>query len=143
MDEPAHPDELRISDADRQAVADRLRDAHAEGYLDLTEYDERVAAVWRTRTRGGLVRATRDLPPARPPRRPDGMLFAATAGGTAMKVLSVVWLCVTAAAAAGWGVLALLLELSPWWFLVLSAPTGAVLLALWTAGIGRPGRGER
>ncbi|MBC3194187.1 DUF1707 domain-containing protein [Pseudonocardia sp. C8] len=142
MNEPAHPDEVRISDADRKAVADRLRAAHDEGYLDLAEFDERVTEVWRMRTRGDLARVTRDLPAPRTPR-PDGLLFAASSGGVAMRVLSIIWLCVTAATAAGWGVIALLTEASPWWFLVVAAPPGAVLLALWLAGVGRPRRRDR
>ena len=51
VNEPVHPEDVRISDADRQAVADRLRAAHGEGYLDLSEFDARVAEVWRMRTR--------------------------------------------------------------------------------------------
>ena len=143
VNEPVHPDDVRISDADRQAVADRLRAAHGEGYLDLSEFDARVAEVWRTRTRGDLTRATRDLPVPRKQRPADGLLFAASTGGIAMRVLSIIWLCVTAAAAAGWGVIALLTDASPWWFLLISAPTGAVLVSLWLAGVGRPRRDDR
>ncbi|WP_060713618.1 DUF1707 SHOCT-like domain-containing protein [Pseudonocardia sp. HH130629-09] len=143
MSEALKPEDVRISDADRQAVADRLRAAHAEGYLDLAEYDERVTEVWRMRTRGDLGRVTRDLPAASAAARRDGTVFSATPGGVAMKVLSIIWLCLTAAAAAGTSVLALLTELSPWWFLVFSAPTGAVLLTLWGAGAGRARRGGR
>lgn len=138
-----HPDQVRISDADRQAVADRLRAAHGDGYLDLAEFDERVAEVWRMRTRGDLARATRDLPAPRKQRPADGLIFSASPGGVAMRILSIIWLCVTAAAAAGWAVIALLTELSPLWFLVLSAPTGAVLGSLWLAGVGRARRGTR
>lgn len=137
------PQQVRISDADRQAVADRLRAAHAEGYLDLAEYDERLTEVWRMRTRADLGRVTADLPAVAAPGRRDGAVFSATAGGVAMRVLSVIWLCLTAAAAAGTGVLALLTDLSPWWFLIFSAPTGAVLATLWLAGAGRARRGGR
>ncbi|ANY06472.1 DUF1707 SHOCT-like domain-containing protein [Pseudonocardia sp. HH130630-07] len=144
MNDPVRPDEIRIADADRQAVADRLRAAHDDGYIDLSEFDERIADVWRMRTRGDLERVTRDLPAARSRPRPDGILFAATPGGVAMRVLSLIWLCVTAAAAAGSAVLALLIEdLSPLWFLMVSAPPGAVLLCLWSAGVGRRRRGDR
>ncbi|MBP2364441.1 DUF1707 SHOCT-like domain-containing protein [Pseudonocardia parietis] len=143
MNEPVHPEDVRISDADRQTVADRLRAAHGAGYLDLSEFDARVVEVWQMRTRGDLARVTRDLP-AMPKQRPaDGLIFSASSGGVAMKVLSIIWLCVTAAAAAGWTVIALLTELSPLWFLALAAPTGAVLLSLWLTGVGRPRRGGR
>lgn len=56
---------------------------------------------------------TRDLPAERNPGRRDGLVFAASPGGIAMKVLSIIWLCITAAAAAGTTVLALLTDLSP------------------------------
>ncbi|OLM16046.1 hypothetical protein Ae707Ps1_0304c [Pseudonocardia sp. Ae707_Ps1] len=143
VNEPVHHDDVRISDADREVVAARLRAAHSDGYIDLSEFDERVAEVWRMRTRGDLSRVTRDLPVARPQPRRDGLVFSSSPGGVAMRVLSIIWLCVTAAAAAGTGVVALLTDLSPWWFLLVAAPPGAVLASLWLAGIGRPRRGGR
>ena len=38
---PHDPSLMRISDADRQRVADVLRDAAGEGRIDLDELDER------------------------------------------------------------------------------------------------------
>ena len=39
--------ELRVADADRERVAARLAQAHAEGRLTLAEYDEQVrTARW-------------------------------------------------------------------------------------------------
>ena len=60
---------MRASDADRDAVADRLREAHAEGRLTAEEFSERLDAALVARTHGDLVPLTRDLPTAAPRRR--------------------------------------------------------------------------
>lgn len=65
--------ELRASDADREQVAGRLRDAMAEGRLDMDEFGERLDAVYRARTYAELEPLTRDLPatgPGAPAARP-------------------------------------------------------------------------
>jgi hypothetical protein len=54
--------ELRASDADRERVAEVLRDALAEGRLDMGEFEERLDATYRARTYGDLAPITRDLP---------------------------------------------------------------------------------
>ncbi|MFB7737904.1 DUF1707 domain-containing protein [Streptomyces sp. NPDC056112] len=54
--------ELRASDADRERVVEHLRDALAEGRLDMTEFEERLEAAYRARTYGELAPLTRDLP---------------------------------------------------------------------------------
>ncbi|CAL9551324.1 DUF1707 domain-containing protein [Streptomyces sp. Tu 3180] len=64
MTEDAAPD-LRASDADRERVAEILRDALAEGRLDMEEFEERLDATYRARTYGELAPITRDLPAAR------------------------------------------------------------------------------
>jgi hypothetical protein len=79
--EPVRPDDLRVSDAERTDVQDRLR-RHDVRQLDLTEFDERVRSVWAERTRGELARVVADLPappPSEPGRRP---VFSSTGGGT-------------------------------------------------------------
>ncbi|WP_407699205.1 DUF1707 SHOCT-like domain-containing protein [Streptomyces alkaliterrae] len=65
--------EVRISDADRDRVADLLRDALAEGRLTPEEHSERVEAAYRARTAGELEPLLRDLPAGRPrpTRAPD------------------------------------------------------------------------
>ncbi len=72
-----HPDrlpEMRASDADREQVAERLRESSRRGRLEMTEFDERLDAAYRARTYGELAPLTRDLPPAAPsggvPARP-------------------------------------------------------------------------
>ncbi|MFD4575121.1 DUF1707 domain-containing protein [Streptomyces sp. NPDC058417] len=61
MTDDAVPD-LRASDADRERVAEVLRDALAEGRLDMSEFEERLDAAYRARTYGELTPLTRDLP---------------------------------------------------------------------------------
>jgi hypothetical protein len=56
--------ELRASDADRERVAEQLRDALAEGRLDMEEFEERLEATYKARTYGELTPITRDLPGA-------------------------------------------------------------------------------
>ncbi|MGW0614229.1 DUF1707 SHOCT-like domain-containing protein [Streptomyces sp. NPDC002788] len=63
MTDDAVPD-LRASDADRERVADILRDALAEGRLDMAEFEERLDATYQARTYGELAPITRDLPAA-------------------------------------------------------------------------------
>lgn len=142
VNEPVRPEDVRISDADRQSVADRLRAAHDDGFIDLSEFDERVAEVWRMRTRGELTRVTRDLPAPRRARR-DGVVFADSPGGITMKVLAIIWMCLTAVAISGWGIVAVTAGVDYPWFLWVAAPPAAVLLTLYLSGIGRPRRGDR
>jgi Domain of unknown function (DUF1707) len=41
--DPVHPDDLRVSDAERAVVLERLRRAVGDGQLDLHEFDVRGA----------------------------------------------------------------------------------------------------
>jgi Flp pilus assembly protein TadB len=56
------PSRLRASDADREAVAERLRNATAEGRLLAHELEERIARALRARTYGELDAVVADLP---------------------------------------------------------------------------------
>lgn len=58
----SEPPELRASDADRERVAEVLREAVAEGRLTMEEFDERLDAAYRARTYAELEPLTRDLP---------------------------------------------------------------------------------
>jgi len=64
VDEPRP--ELRIGDRERRAVDAHLQQAHADGVLTLTEYDERAAQCWAARTQSELDQLVRDLPAYRP-----------------------------------------------------------------------------
>jgi len=61
---PAVPDpqHLRASDADRERVAETLRQAAGDGRLTMDELDERLDAVYAAKTYAELVPITRDLP---------------------------------------------------------------------------------
>jgi hypothetical protein len=65
------PPDLRASDAEREAVTERLRAAATEGRLSSEELDERIAISLAARTHGELDALLTDLPavPAPPARR--------------------------------------------------------------------------
>ena len=63
---------LRASDADREAMADRLRKHHTEGRLDQDEFQERLETCFGAKTVGELAELTRDLP-AGPAQRDSGI----------------------------------------------------------------------
>ena len=56
------PNRLRTSDKEREHVAEILRAAMAEGRLDLTEGEERLAATYAAKFRDELAPLTADLP---------------------------------------------------------------------------------
>ena len=58
---PPDPSQMRISDDDRQKVAEVLRDAAGEGRIDLDELDERLDLTWAAKTYADLVPITVDL----------------------------------------------------------------------------------
>ncbi|WP_028931418.1 DUF1707 SHOCT-like domain-containing protein [Pseudonocardia asaccharolytica] len=140
MDDLARPDDTRVSDADRRAVQDRLQWAHGEGLLDLNEFDVRTRAVWDSKTRGELARLTGDLP-ARPRHPGRRRVFSDTGGGTAMRVLTIVFGSIAAVNLIVWGLVVLTIGgwVYPWWVWTV-APPGAVLGVLYLSGIGRPDR---
>ncbi|MFE5285485.1 DUF1707 domain-containing protein [Nocardia sp. NPDC056611] len=129
MNEPLHPNDIRISDAERRAGEERLRKAVDAGLLDLGEYDTRVQAIWQARTRGELTVVEADLPEHKEPG-PSG-------GRIAMTVLTIVWLSLSGLSLVVWLLLGVTLEwLYPWWVWVL-VPPGVVLGTLRAFGIGR------
>ncbi|MER7723859.1 DUF1707 domain-containing protein [Streptomyces sp. NPDC096323] len=75
----AEPDVIRASDADRDRIADILREAMAEGRLTADEHAERVDAVYRAKTVGELEPLVRDLPaPGGTPRAAAGAAYDRT-----------------------------------------------------------------
>jgi hypothetical protein len=123
---------IRASDADREAVTERLRDAAVDGRLESDELEERLHAALRARTYGDLRRLLSDLP-AEPPawerRRAGTMpvariaLAVATRVAIALAVVTVV-LVVAAAMAASW-VLWALVRLGLWGRRACAARLGA------------------
>lgn len=57
-----HDPALRASHADREAVADRLREAAGDGRLDIEELEERLERAFAAKTYGELAPLTADLP---------------------------------------------------------------------------------
>ncbi len=55
-------EKLRVSTAEREATAQLLGTAMADGRLTLVEYEQRLDLVWKSATRGELAKVTDDLP---------------------------------------------------------------------------------
>ncbi len=124
--------ELRVSDAERQAVADRLLAAMSKGRLDLGEYDRRLTQAYDSVSFGDLNRLLADLPAGRSSvalRRPAAAI-GIPAVPTALKVLWAVWLAMLAIAAIIWSVVKMGsgagVPLWPVWLLVAGAPLPGV-----------------
>ena len=80
----------RASDAEREAVVARLRDAAGEGRLTVEELAERVDAAYAAGTREELEPLTADLPAAAPPAAVgEGMPVGATGAAAPSLVLGI------------------------------------------------------
>lgn len=53
---------LRAADADRDLIAERLRKGHAEGRLDINEFQQRLERCYEAKTFGELRELVKDLP---------------------------------------------------------------------------------
>ncbi len=60
---------VRVGDADREAVAGQLRDHYADGRLTLDELNERLDAAFAAKTKADLDAVLRDLPHAARPQQ--------------------------------------------------------------------------
>ena len=63
---PEKRDELRVGDAERDAVVAQLRTHLGAGRLTIEEFEERTGLALAARTTGDLVPLTSDLPAVRP-----------------------------------------------------------------------------
>lgn len=61
---------IRASDMERDLAADELREAHADGRLDIAEYQERLDSAMTARTLGELADLLDDLAPKGSPPAP-------------------------------------------------------------------------
>jgi hypothetical protein len=104
---------LRASDADRDAVTDRLREAAGEGRLEPEELEQRLDAALRARTYGELAPLLADLPgdAAAPWRRPtqrtrplvrSALLGAGLLAAVTLALALVALIAVLVLAAAAW-----------------------------------------
>ncbi|MGC5333108.1 DUF1707 SHOCT-like domain-containing protein [Micromonospora sp. DT62] len=151
-------DGMRAADADRQALAERLRLAVDEGRLDLHEYDERLQRAYAARTYGELDALAIDLPapaalaaselaprPETVPSPAEGVRSSATSSVTA-RWLAEVWLPylrVVAITVTVWAVTsALSTDLLYFWPVWVAGPWGGVLVVRTVAGLvgGEPRR---
>jgi hypothetical protein len=57
---------IRVSDAERNSVAELLGQHYADGRLDQTEFDERISRTMAAKTRGDLTGLFDDLPETGP-----------------------------------------------------------------------------
>jgi DUF1707 SHOCT-like domain len=134
------PDLIRVTDLDRKATEARLRVAHADGSLTLDELDQRLANLWLTKTRRDLAGLTVDLPAPQPPP-PLPVPPRPSDARVAMKVLTTIWLAVSAINLVIWVMVSVIdFELAYPWFLWPLLPPGAVLAVLWWTGVGRSRR---
>jgi hypothetical protein len=141
--EPLPREQLRASDADRQAVVDKLRKAHDDGRLTLGEYDERVQRAYAARTYGDLQLITADLPAVQFPPVPAAPPHLATptpqrrrdTAGLVWRVVGSTWFAVSLLNILIWGIICLATTrwIYPWWIWV-AGLWGAVLLVGWLAG---------
>ena len=78
---------LRASDAEREEVAERLRNAAVEGRLLAEELEERLAASLTARTHGELDALVADLPAPRPAHRKSRVPLPRTAPEFALAIV--------------------------------------------------------
>jgi Domain of unknown function (DUF1707) len=104
---------LRASDADRDAVVDRLRDAAGEGRLEPDELEQRVDLALRARTYGDLSELLADLPgDGRSTRRRANPVARAAVIGAGLLVAVMVAFAVVAVVAM------VLLAAAAWWMAI-------------------------
>ena len=152
-------DQIRISDADRDKVADRLRDHFAEGRLSRDELDERIAATLTARTVGDLRAIMADLPgpgmaPWRAPRpapSPPGapLVFRYRRGPRLLPLVALALIAALVVPSAGWVFLAFVKFVLVFWLvacvagLVLGGRLGWRGRRGWWDGHDHHGRGGR
>jgi len=99
------PPKLRASDADRERTVARLRRHHADGRLDLEEFNQRIDQAYAAKTVDELDHVMRDLPPEVPPawappspaarlsqsQRKRGFYRVLASYGGVMVLLVVIW----------------------------------------------------
>jgi hypothetical protein len=123
---------ILASDADREGVAERLRQAAAEGRILAHELEERVARALRARTYGELDLLVADLPGSPAPTRSRSRTLSLAGAHPVAAVILLVTLTLTICVAAA------VVAFSGVWVLFI-----VMLLARfgpWSGGPGRRGR---
>jgi hypothetical protein len=132
MPEPPGRDDPRASDADRQAVVERLRHAHDEGRLDLAEFDDRIRRAYAARTYAELDRLTGDLPADPGDARLPAVAEPARLAPRRLSPAVSTWLLASLVNFVIWAIVSIATVhlVYPWWIWV-AGPWGAVLIARW------------
>jgi hypothetical protein len=139
-----HPELLRIGNAEREQVVQRVHDAFAEGRLDAEELQQRLDGVYRAKTLADLTPLVADLParsgpasrseprlarPAMPIQLPRAVVRHRVP--TALRVLWIIWLTAVAVNVAVWLVVCITTgDLIYGWPLWVALPAGTALLVL-------------
>jgi hypothetical protein len=91
---------IRASDEDRERIAERLRKSHAEGRIDIAEFQERLERCYEAKTHGELGELVRDLPRQDEPHegRPSGWSRAWTLRLAPLGVLLLALIAISAMA---------------------------------------------
>lgn len=135
------PDDIRTTNTERRAAADRLVRACGDGSLDLAEFETRVAAAWAATTRGDLARLTADLPNEATLRASESVRRSRRRIDRAYRALrgaSVLWLIISTISVAIW-LLSCVGQrqlVYPWCVWVVG-PAGGALAGLWFCLDGR------
>lgn len=146
--------DLRASDKDRQAVTDRLTKALDEGRLNLHEWDERVAAAYRSTTYSELALVCADLPDdgqSMPPqpvsaeaRRPISEPSPGVISDLPLwvKILWLVWFTAVLINVVVWALVTMSSGSKAFWPMWVAGPPGAALFGL-SAGVTMVKRSRR
>ncbi len=140
MTVPSYGPDMRASDSDREKIAARLRDAHAEGRLSINEFQDRLDALYAAQTYGELEPLVRDIPVARTHKTPAIVQRPAAAaplpgkrsgGQKAMGVLWTIWACAVSVNLVIWVLVSVSNHNAEYfWPAWVAGPWGAVLLAI-------------
>ncbi|MFI9624911.1 DUF1707 domain-containing protein [Streptomyces sp. NPDC052042] len=76
---------MRASDAERERIAETLREAVAEGRLEMEEFEQRLDAAYKARTYGELEPLVRDLPAPGTMAAPSGTSPQRAATGSELR----------------------------------------------------------
>jgi hypothetical protein len=110
---------LRASDQDREHVAERLRNATAEGRLVAEELEQRLEVAFSARTYGELDSIVADIPHGSVDRRREGSVRTWAAPALAVAIaMAVVFALIVAVVFIVTGVLAVWMVWAAigWWF---------------------------
>jgi Domain of unknown function (DUF1707) len=124
---------IRVSDAERNAVAERLAAHYSDGRLDQAEFDERVSQAMAAKTRGDLDGLFDDLPDTEPgggerngaPGAPAVPYPRRRRGGLGRTIVLLV--LVVAIASVAWHAFTAFAFFTPWFWIAVLAAVAAIV----------------